>query len=95
VLFNLFRRTGTWRPRFAFTYRREFSDPVVDASLQFVQQPDTKFVVDALPLPKDTVIARGGLTYRTASGLEYTFGYEFRQADDEVHQSVDFRVRFK
>jgi hypothetical protein len=78
-----------------FTYRREFGDPENTADVQFVDQPAARFQVNGLPLARNTVMGRSGLTVRTGSGLEYTVEYEFRHADFETRHSGDFRIRFK
>jgi uncharacterized protein with beta-barrel porin domain len=95
VQIHTFRRSGAYRPHFVFTYRREFGDPENSADVQFVGQPAAKFEVNGLPLARNTVMARSGLTVHTASGLEYTVEYEFRHAEFETRHSGDFRIRFK
>jgi autotransporter-associated beta strand protein len=95
VLIRVFRKTGGYRPHFMFTYRREFGDPENTADVQFVGQPAARFEVNGLPLAKNTIMGRSGLTVRTGSGLEYTVEYEFRHAEYETRHSGDFRIRFK
>jgi autotransporter-associated beta strand protein len=95
VMINLFRRTGTWRPRGMFTYRRELQADDTGAAVQFVDQPDSRFVTNGVPLGRDTVTALAGLTFRSASGLEYTLRYEVRRSTGELRQRVGFRVRFR
>lgn len=95
VLIRAFKKSGAYRPHFMFTYRREFGDPENTADVQFVDQPAARFQVNGLPLARNTVMGRSGLTVRTGSGLEYTVEYEFRHADFETRHSGDFRIRFK
>jgi autotransporter-associated beta strand protein len=95
VLVRAFKRSGAYRPHFMFTYRHEFAEPGNSADVQFVSAPATKFEVNGLPLAKNTVMGRGGVTVHTGSGLEYTVEYEFRHAEFETRHSGDFRIRFK
>jgi uncharacterized protein with beta-barrel porin domain len=95
ILISAYKKAGSYRPNFMFTYRREFGDQENSANVQFVDQPNARFQVDGLPLARNTVMARSGLTVRTGSGLEYTFEYEFRHAESETRHSGDFRIRFR
>jgi autotransporter-associated beta strand protein len=95
VLVRAFKRSGAYRPHFMVTYRREFAEPENSADIQFVGAPATKFEVNGLPLARNTIMGRGGLTVHTGSGLEYTVEYEFRHAEFETRHSGDFRIRFK
>jgi hypothetical protein len=63
--------------------------------MQFVDQPEGRFMTSGLPTGKDTITALGGLTIITASGLEYAVRYEIRHATGELRQKVAFRVRFR
>ena len=95
VLVRSFKRSGRYRPYFMFTYRREFGDQLNEEDSQFVDQPTASFEVQGLPLAKNTVMGRSGLTVHLGPGLEFTFEYEFRRAEFETRHTADFRVRFR
>jgi autotransporter-associated beta strand protein len=92
---HLFKRTGGIRPRALFHYKRELFADGSEVAMQFVDEPEGRFMTSGLPTGKDTITALGGLTFITASGLEYAVRYEIRHATGELRQKVAFRVRFR
>jgi autotransporter-associated beta strand protein len=95
VLLRMWRREGAWRPHFLFSYRRQLGDDENRMKVGFVSNPNVTFDVNGLPLARNTVLGRTGLTLRTGSGLEYTVQYEFRHAESETRHTADFRIRFR
>jgi uncharacterized protein with beta-barrel porin domain len=95
VLLRTWRREGAWRPHFLFSYRRQLGDDENRMKVGFVANPNVKFDVNGLPLARNTVLGRTGLTLRTGSGLEYSVQYEFRHAESETRHTGDFRIRFR
>jgi hypothetical protein len=94
VKLHLWRRSGTWRPFFETTYRRETTKGKTDASLEFVNAPNTDFVVDGLSVPGNTYTVRGGVTLRKWLGA-YTLEYEYRRSPRQSRHVADLRVRFE
>ncbi len=92
---NLFRRTGAWRPRVLLDFRRQIGDQAPTADVQFAGRSDSQFTVNGLPVPQNAFQGLFGLTMRTQSGLEWTIEYETQQAQDESHNAVHFRMRFR
>ena len=92
---HIFRRSGNWRPNLLMTYRREFGDDTTVADVNFAGRPDSQFEVQGVPVPVNTYTGLFGLTMRTFTGLEFTFEYETKQAKDESHHAVHFRMRFR
>jgi uncharacterized protein with beta-barrel porin domain len=95
VLARVWRREGSYRPHFLFSFRRQLGDDENSMKVGFVDNPNVRFDVNGLPLARNTVLGRSGLTVRTGSGLEYTLQYEFRFAESEQRHTADFRIRFR
>jgi len=89
------RHEGGLRPHVAFAYKRELGDPDATAEVQFADAADSAFAVEGLGFQKNTTTGQGGVTVRTASGIEYTLDYEARHATGQTAQSVHFRLRYK
>jgi hypothetical protein len=94
VRIHLFRRSGTYRPFFETTYKRETTDGSLATGVQFADAPESEFEVQGLPVPENTFSARGGLTLITWLGA-MTMEYQFRHSTSQTQHSADFRVRFK
>jgi uncharacterized protein with beta-barrel porin domain len=95
IRINAFKRTGALRPHLSFTYKRELGNRDTSTEVQLADAADTQFVVDGLPMPETTLTARGGVTYHSALGLQYTLDYQVHRADGQMDQGLHFRVRFK
>jgi uncharacterized protein with beta-barrel porin domain len=95
VLVRSFKRSGRYRPYFMFTFRRALGDQANTEDSQFVNQPGATFAVQGLPMARNTVMGRSGLTLHLGVGLEFTLEYEYRHAEFESRHTADFRVRFR
>jgi fibronectin-binding autotransporter adhesin len=93
VQMHLWRHEGDVRPFFEVLYRREMTDGKTTTELEFPGVPDSRFLVDGLPAPKNIVNARGGATLFTMLGA-WTFEYQYRRATGQTTHSGDVRVRF-
>jgi fibronectin-binding autotransporter adhesin len=92
---HVFKRSGNWRPNIMMTYRREFGDNTTVTDVNFAGQPNSQFAVEGVPVPVNTFQGLFGLTMRSFSGLEYTFEYETQVAQNETHNAIHFRMRFR
>jgi autotransporter-associated beta strand protein len=95
IRINAFKRTGAWRPHWSFAYKRELGNRDTSTNVQLADASNTQFVVNGLPMPATTLTARGGVTYHSALGLQYTLDYEVHRAAGQADQGLHFRVRFK
>jgi hypothetical protein len=93
VMIHLWRREKEFRPFFEMLYRREMTDGETTTELEFPGVPDSRFMVDGLPAPKNILNARGGATVYTSFGV-WTFEYQYRRATGQTTHSGDLRVRF-
>jgi hypothetical protein len=88
------RTTGRFRPLASATYRRELNNRQTAATLVLSGLADGTFVVDGLPLARDTVVGRSGLTFRTGSS-EVSLIYEWRRAQAQMRQAIQFSLGFE
>jgi uncharacterized protein with beta-barrel porin domain len=88
------RTTGRFRPLASGTYRRELSNHATAAPLVLSGLADGAFVVDGLPLARDTVVGRAGLALRAGS-IDVSLIYEWRRAQAQARQAIQFTLGFE
>jgi fibronectin-binding autotransporter adhesin len=90
-----FNRTRGWiRPLASATYRREVNNRQTAATLALSGTADGTFVVSGLPMARDTVVGRVGLTVRAGSS-DFSLIYEWRGARAQTRQAIQFTLGFK
>jgi hypothetical protein len=68
---------------------RETAAPLVLSGLA-----DGAFVVDGLPLARSTLVSGAGLTLR-AGNIDVSLIYEWRRAQAQVRQAIQFTLGFE
>ena len=91
---TLNRTTGRLRPLVSATYRRELGNPQTAATLVLPGAGNGTFVVDGLPLARNTFVGRAGLIFRSGRS-DFSLIYEWRGARDQMRQSIQFSLGFK
>ncbi len=88
------RSSGLFRPLVSATYRRELGDRATAATLALSRAADGTFVVFGLPLARDTVVGRAGMTFRAGSS-DLSLTYEWRGARAQMRQAIQFSLGFE
>jgi uncharacterized protein with beta-barrel porin domain len=88
------RTTGRFRPLASGTHRRELSNRETAAPLVLSGLADGAFVVDGLPLARSTLVSGAGLTLR-AGNIDVSLIYEWRRAQAQVRQAIQFTLGFE
>ena len=88
------RAAGRFRPRASATYRHELNSRQTAATLVLSGVTDGTFVVDGLPLARDTVVGRAGLTLRTGSS-DVSLIYEWERARAQMRQAIQLSLGFE
>ncbi len=88
------RAMGRFRPDASVLYRRGLGDRQTTARLELSGLGDGSFVVDGLPLARDTLVGRTGLTVWTQS-VRVALAYEIQRAQRQLRQAIQFSLGFE
>jgi len=61
--------------------------------MRFADAPGGEFTVEGIPLPRETLLVRGGTSMAMRAGT-LTFDYSIRHSPGQTRQGVNVRYRF-
>jgi outer membrane autotransporter protein len=84
---------GRLRPDVSTSYRRELAAGQTTTTLQLSDSADGLFLVNGLPLARDIVTARTGLTFQT-DRFDLTLAFDARHGSGQTRRALQFGLGF-